>query len=58
MKTIRTLGGLKGKGKPAIQVVQVLFSTEEAASANKEPLAAAGVGAWFVSLEDGKPRRA
>jgi hypothetical protein len=36
--------------------VNVLFSTEEAARANKPALASSGVGAWYVSADDGQPR--
>jgi hypothetical protein len=53
-KTLRALTKLPGKGTPPIKRVHVLFSTFEAARANKAALEAIGAHAWFVSPEDGK----
>lgn len=53
-KMLHALASLPGKGTPPITRVHLLFSTLEAARANKVALEAIDAHSWFVSAEDGK----
>jgi hypothetical protein len=55
---ISKLKQLVGKGSPPINQVHVLFSLKDAAERNRSALSAAGVRAWYVDPQTGKPKEA
>lgn len=57
-KTIAKFKGLVGKGKPPIKRVNVLFSRKETAEQNRDKLAQAGIGVYYVDPETGQSREA
>jgi hypothetical protein len=54
--TVAKLKALPGQGSPPVSQVHVLFSLREAAELNRPALQAAGVRAWYVDLQTGRPR--
>jgi hypothetical protein len=56
--TISKLKNLVGKGDPPINQVHVLFSLKDAAERNRTALSAAGIRAWYVDPQTGKPKEA
>jgi hypothetical protein len=56
--TISNLKKLVGKGAPPIKQVHVLFSLKDAAERNRSALSAAGIRAWYVDPQTGKPKEA
>ena len=56
--TLERLASLPGQGDPPVGRVHVLFSTQEAATANRTALEAVGAETWYVDPESGEPRPA